>query len=120
MLGPQTHLTARYMDLLSLTQSVTASNIANADTPGYRTLTFDFQSEFQRALEDPKAQAGESPAVFEAGLSAVKNDGNDVILERELRLMSESAIRFRHAALMLRGGIRGVRMAIQEGRGAIG
>ncbi len=120
MLGPQTHLTARYMDLLSATQKVTAANIANADTPGYRTLTFDFQSEFQRALEDPQSHDGDAPAVFEAGLSAVKNDGNDVVLERELRLMSESAIRFRHAALMLRGGIRSVRSAIQEGRGAIG
>lgn len=120
MLGPQTHLTARYMDLLSLTQKVTSSNIANADTPGYRTLTFDFQTEFQKALEDPRGQAGAEASIYEAGLSAVKNDGNDVILERELRLMSETAIRFRHSALMLRGGIRSVRSAIQEGRGAIG
>ena len=99
---------------------VTAANIANADTPGYRALTFGFQGEFRRALDDPASRAGEPVAVYEAGVSAVKNDGNDVVLDRELLLMSESAIRFRHAALMLRGGIRGVRSAIQEGHGAIG
>src|SRR5690348_16845658 len=35
----------RYMDLLSARQKLVASNIANADTPGYRTRDIDFQSE---------------------------------------------------------------------------
>ena len=38
----------RYMDLLSARQKLVASNIANADTPGYRTQDIDFQSEFSR------------------------------------------------------------------------
>ena len=37
----------RYMDRLSLRQSLTASNIANADTPGYKTKDVDFQSELE-------------------------------------------------------------------------
>ena len=40
----------RYMDLLSARQKVVASNIANADTPGYKTRDIDFQSEFRSAL----------------------------------------------------------------------
>ena len=38
----------RYMDLLSARQKLVASNIANADTPGYHTQDIDFQSEFEQ------------------------------------------------------------------------
>lgn len=117
MVGPQTHLMARYLDLLSLSQRVTASNVANADTPGYRTLGFDFESELRAAIRDPLAEPQAAPFVREVGGLPVKNDGNDVDVEREMRALSENAIRFSHALLMLRGGVRSVRSAIQEGRG---
>ena len=37
------------MTLLSERQKLVASNIANADTPGYRTQDIDFHSEFENA-----------------------------------------------------------------------
>jgi len=33
-----------YMDLVSTRQKLVASNIANADTPGYKTQDIDFQN----------------------------------------------------------------------------
>ena len=39
----------RYMTLLSDRQKLVASNIANADTPGYHTQDIDFRSEFENA-----------------------------------------------------------------------
>jgi flagellar basal-body rod protein FlgB len=33
----------RYMDLLSTRQKIVASNIANADTPGFKTRDLDFR-----------------------------------------------------------------------------
>jgi flagellar basal-body rod protein FlgB len=101
--------------LASLAQRVTANNIANVDTPGYRTRGFDFRSEFQRFLADPKLPAQPPPRVETLGGLPVKNDGNDVQLERELRNLGENAIRFQHALLMLRDSIRSIRSAIQEG-----
>ena len=35
----------RYMNLLSASQKLVSSNIANVDTPGYKTKDIDFQSE---------------------------------------------------------------------------
>ena len=49
MLDPIAQHIERYMDLLSARQKLVAANIANADTPGYKTRDLDFQSEFQRA-----------------------------------------------------------------------
>jgi flagellar basal-body rod protein FlgB len=117
MLTPGTLRAARYLDLLSMSQRVTAANNANADTPGYRTRTLDFNSALQSALEHPAREPGVQPSVVEQGGLPVKNDGNDVNLDSELRNLSETTIRFAHALLMMRGGIRQLRRAIQEGRG---
>jgi flagellar basal-body rod protein FlgB len=98
----------RYMDLLSSRQTLVASNIANADTPGYRTQDIDFQSEFQNAM-------GGRPQTVQAGGLPVKNDGNDVNLDREARLLSENALRFSVASNLMRGQITALRAAIKEG-----
>jgi len=97
------------MDLLSARQKLVASNIANADTPGYRTEDIDFQSEFQNA-------AGLAPRVVQVTGLQVKNDGNNVSLDRESRLLSENALRFQLASTLLRSEIQTVREAIKEGQ----
>ena len=100
----------RYMDLLSARQKLVASNIANADTPGYHTQDIDFQAEFQSA-------AGFSPSAVEVSGLQVKNDGNTVSLDRESRLLAENAMRFQLASSLLRDQIKTVRSAIEEKAG---
>src|SRR5450432_4338677 len=95
-----------YMDLLSARQNLVATNIANADTPGYHTQDIDFQAEFQNA-------GGPARTIQVDGLQ-VKNDGNDVSLDRESRLLAENAMRFQLASQLLRSQIQMVRSAIQE------
>ena len=99
----------RYMDLLSARQKLVASNIANVDTPGYRTRDIDFQSEFRTA-------AGLAPQVVEVSGLTIKNDGNSANLDREARLLAENALRFQVASSLLRSQIQLVRSAIEEGR----
>ena len=100
----------RYMDLLSARQKLVASNIANADTPGFHTQDIDFQSEFRNAM-------GGAPQVQDVTGLTVKNDGNNVSLDREARLLSENALRFQVASQLMKSQIRSIRSAIQEGKG---
>lgn len=101
------------MDLLSARQKLVATNIANADTPGYHTQDIDFQAEFQSAQLRSTAA---TPQTIEAGGLPVKNDGNDVSLDRESRLLAENALRFQLASQLLRSQIKQVRSAIQGGQ----
>ena len=101
----------RYMDLLSARQKLVSSNIANADTPGYLTQDFDFQSEFNNAI------SGMPQPVAVPGLP-VKNDGNNVNMDREARLLSENALRFSVASSLIRGQLQTIKSAIKEGQGA--
>ena len=97
------------MNVVSLRQKLVASNIANADTPGYKTQDLDFQSSFQMALD------GGSPlSVQVAGLTA-KNDGNNVDLDREARLLAENALRFGLASTLMKGQFAQIKEAIKEG-----
>lgn len=100
----------RYMDLLSIRQKIVASNIANADTPGYKTRDLDFQSNLESAM------AGGSPQTSEVAGLAVKNDGNNVSLDREARLLAENSLRFNIASNLIKGQLRLVKEAIQEGK----
>ncbi|MCZ2150494.1 MAG: flagellar basal body protein [Bryobacterales bacterium] len=100
-----------YMDLLSARQKLVASNLANLDTPGYKTRDVDFHFEFLSQIG-----SSEKPAVIEPDLPA-KNDGNNVSLDREARLLAENGMRFQMASLLTRGQLKMVREAIQEGKG---
>jgi flagellar basal-body rod protein FlgB len=103
----------RYMDLLSTRQKLVASNIANADTPGYRTQDLDFQGEFASA-------AGLTPEVVQVVGLPVKNDGNNVSLDREARLLAENAMRFQVASSLMKSEISTLKSAINGGGGQSG
>jgi flagellar basal-body rod protein FlgB len=111
MLDRMTAHLERYLDLLSDRQRLVASNLANIDTPGYQTRDIDFQFEFMSLVK------GQEPQVVEVLDLAAKNDGNNVSLDRETRLLAETALRFNLASQLVRGQIRTLRNAIQEGKG---
>lgn len=100
----------RYMTLLSDRQKLVASNIANADTPGYQTQDLDFQAELSRQMEDS------SPQIYEPDGLPVKPDGNNVSLDRESRLLAENAMRFNVASNLVRSQFNSIRVAIEDGK----
>jgi len=116
MFDPVSAHLEHYMNLLSTRQKLVASNIANLDTPGYRTRDINFHFEFISKMDAAEKSGNvDDPTVFEAGGLIVKNDGNDVSLDREMRLLSENAMRFNVASALLKGQMQSLRVAIQEG-----
>lgn len=113
MIDSITNNLEQYMNLLSMRQKVVASNIANADTPGYKTKDLNFQADFQAAL------AGNSPQAAEVPRLPVRNDGNNVDLDREARLLAENALRFNIASNLMRTQLQAVKSAIQEGKSSL-
>lgn len=110
MLHAPAHLDlGRYLTYLSQRQEVVAANIANADTPGYKALDVE-PGDFSAALQ----QASDS--VVEVPNLAARNDGNNVSIDREARLLSENTIRFNLATQLLRTQFKSIRSAIEEGR----
>jgi len=92
-------------------QSVAASNLANIDTPGYKTREATFSS----ALDAEMSTVSE-PVLQEVPNLATKRDGNNVQLDRELLALNNSASDFSAAQTALSAKFRLVRYAINEGR----
>jgi flagellar basal-body rod protein FlgB len=110
MLDATTANLERYMDLLSARQKLVASNIANADTPGYKTQDIDFQCELENLI------SGQPPMTIEPEGLAQKPDGNNVSMDREARMLAETAIRFDLATSMVMGQMKKINNAIDEGK----
>jgi flagellar basal-body rod protein FlgB len=98
-----------YMSYLSQRQEVIASNIANADTPGYQTRDVEMPANFSSVMQtvNPLVETPDLPS---------RNDGNNVSIDREARLLAENTLKFNLAAQMVRGELKNVRSAIEEGR----
>src|SRR5271170_6408008 len=110
MLDPTTANLGHYMDLLTTRQKLVASNIANADTPGYKTQDIDFESEFASFVNGQQPQTIQPEGLIE------KPDGNNVSMDREARMLAENAMRFNVASTLVRGQLKAIREAIEEGR----
>ena len=98
------------MNMVSFRQKLVASNIANADTPGYKTQDLDFQASFRSAMD------GGSPEVVQVNGLNTKNDGNNVDLDREARMLAENALRFNVASTLMKSQLNQVKEAIQGGK----
>jgi flagellar basal-body rod protein FlgB len=105
----------RYLDLTSEQMKLTASNMANVDTPGYKTQGFDFEQEFARQLNSSAGvdglNGGQAPALDVDGLVS-RPDGNNVSMDREGMQLAKSQLQFRLGVQLLKGEFSSVMSAI--------
>ena len=92
----------RYLDLTSDQLKMTASNMANIDTPGYKTQGFNFEQEMARQLGgSPSGAQQPAPGVDVDGLVA-RPDGNNVSIDRESIQLAKSQLQFRLGVELLK------------------
>jgi len=100
------------------TYRVVANNLANVDTPGYRTKRVRFADELSKLL-DSRGRVLPGKAIttemWHPMYRDVSNDGNDVTLEREIVELNKNQLRMRAYLAVLDGRIRKLRTAI-DGR----
>jgi flagellar basal-body rod protein FlgB len=105
----------QYMNLVSARQKLVASNIANADTPGYQTKDIDFHSELASLMSGSDSAPGGKLNVIEVSGLRTKNDGNNVDMDREARMLAENDLHFSVASSLLHSEITELRTAIESG-----
>ncbi len=103
------------MSYLSQRQEIISSNIANADTPGYLTRDVEMPIDFSEAGFS-QAMADARTLVIDAPDLPRHNDGNNVSIDREARLLAENTMKFNVASQLARTELKNVRAAIEEGR----
>ncbi|MGA2350760.1 MAG: flagellar basal body rod protein FlgB [Terracidiphilus sp.] len=94
---------ARYLDLATSQAKLTAANMANIDTPGYKALGMDFEAEMRDAMTGVDEGRAARPVHLKAvdGLIA-RPDGNNVSMDREGLNLAEAQLKFRTGVALLR------------------
>jgi flagellar basal-body rod protein FlgB len=113
---------AASLNFRGLKQNVTASNIANAETPGYHAKKVDFEDTLARAIETQDLGSGDSRAiqrskadVYDNPEGNVTNDQNSVDLEREMSNLQENTILYKAAMQLMNKKLAAMRYAVTEG-----
>jgi flagellar basal-body rod protein FlgB len=111
------------LNVHSYRQQLIASNIANADTPGYQARDIDFAAvlksvQAQTGPQTPPKSGGPEATPFGAELlyrSVVQRsvDGNSVDLDIERAQFAENAVRYEAQLLFINSQIRSMLAAIQ-------
>lgn len=121
------------LKLRATRQEVIASNIANADTPGYKARDFDFAQALGNAVSaqrgagqgvglartDSRHLAGKTSSTLEAQLMYRNDiqpsiDGNTVDMNVEMSNFTDNAIRYQAGLTFLQRRIEGYKSALQS------
>jgi len=121
------------MSLASRRMELIASNMANIDTPGYRTQDFDFAGALKNELTKLDGnqlpisqthpnhfpiQTGSSlpPTTDEIRPNYERNDGNDVSLDRESLLLARTQNAYTLSSNFAQLELRKIRQMIRDAR----
>ncbi len=107
----------RYMDVTSFREKLTVGNIANIDTPGYKTLDINFQRALKRADQNLESDPP-APAVEELPGLVERPDGNNVSLDRETVVLAGVQLEYRTAVALLHQELNLIQTAITENNGS--
>lgn len=123
---------AASINFRSLRHNVTASNLANAETPGYKAKVMDFEDALARAidLEGINAANKAGPDEFAMGTGSISrakadiydnpegnvtNDGNTVDLEKEMATLQENSILYKAALQLINKKLGALKYAATDG-----
>lgn len=124
-------LLKKTLDLRSANQRVIASNIANADTPGYAPARFEFEQELQQAIQGKGTAQNTHPGHIPIGASDLSSvtgtitrepdkkgigDQNGVSIDKEMIALSENELMYESAAQLLKKQLSQLSYVIQGGQ----
>lgn len=111
---PQSDMLSRLLDTASMRHRVISNNLANVNTPGFHRQEVSFEEAFSRELQrggEDRASAV-LPRVIESQTGVVRQDGNNVDLDKEMGDLSKNALMFNTVTQLLAGQISSMRTAI--------
>jgi len=106
---------AHFLDLSTYRESLISSNLANIDTPGYRTRDINFRQELDRAGVAEMQYATFNPLAKQVRGLTERPDGNNVSLEHETLLLAETQMKFNIGVQVLRSEFHRIASAIHDG-----
>lgn len=106
---------ARALDLRTESQNIIASNIANADTPGYQAEELDFEKALGKAIDADGEVSRVRGEVHRQLNNVVREDGNTVDRDAEMVSLSQNQLLYDAAADLVKKKLALLKYSISEG-----
>jgi flagellar basal-body rod protein FlgB len=110
-------LARKLLDAAALRQEAIASNVANAETPGYHRL--DVAPSFAQQLRSQMASGTLNSAdpvmptlAEDPSARTTRPDGNNVEIESELLAMNKNSVEYDYLTQVVSGNLKQLKMAI--------
>jgi flagellar basal-body rod protein FlgB len=120
------------LNFRQLRENITASNLANAETPGYKAKVVEFEDALARAIDleglnkeeapDPDHLAMGTGSISRARADVydnpevnVTNDQNTVDLEKEMATLQENSILYKAALTLINKKLGALKYAVTDG-----
>ena len=100
------------LKLRSQRQELLAANIANADTPSYKAVDFDFGKALQAAAAHPTG-AAPAPEILYRQPAQASLDGNSVEMDAERAQFADNTVRYEAALKVLNAQLKTMLAALQ-------
>ena len=109
-------LATKLLDAAVLRQDAIASNIANAETPGYHRVdvAVDFAQQLRASAESGKLVThGMKPHLaVDTNARSMRPDGNTVEIERELLAMNRNSVEYDYLSEVVSSNLKQLKLAI--------
>jgi flagellar basal-body rod protein FlgB len=102
-----------YLELTNQRQELIVGNMANIDTPGYHTKDLDFQGAMQQVVNAGSGTM--QPASLEVEGLPERPDGNNVNVDREGLLLSQTQLQYQMGVQLIKAEFHKLLTAIKEG-----
>ena len=123
------------LDGLSKRAQAITNNVANVDTPNFKASEVSFEQDLKAAISRPAetlqmavtnpahigvnsrtSLAGVGPKTITQLGTTMRNDGNNVDIDREMALLGETQLSYQTATQLMNEKLREYKNAIWEGR----
>ncbi len=107
-------LLSRLLSVTSMRHDVIAQNVANVNTPGFRTLDVSFEDALRDAMTDGAdgSWAAVNPQVMLGTGGVEREDGNNVDVDLEISRLQKNTLYFKVYTQLLAGELSQFRSAI--------
>jgi flagellar basal-body rod protein FlgB len=102
-----------YLEVTNQRQELIVGNMANVDTPGYHAKDIDFQSAMQQVVNTGSVKM--EPASLEVEGLPERPDGNNVNVDREGLLLSQTQLQYQMGVQLIKAEFHKLLTAIKEG-----
>jgi len=93
-------------------QQLVTANMANVDTPGYHTKDINFQTAMQQVMDQGELRL--QPASMSVDNLPERPDGNNVNIDRESMMMSETQLQYQMGVQLIKEEFHELLSAIKD------